>query len=248
MRRRALLAAAVSPLAGCSSILGRDGSDGGGRRTDGSTATAAPGNGTPTDPSAATAAETDTRRYEECPREIVRYERFPPEIRTEIDGALDGRYAADRVFLDEAMDVRNSYVAVDGEFYDPSVTAESGGEVLRLRRVEPKAFPQPRPVSVESRRNGERTVTVELVADDGTVLLDGTRSLRPGGEVEFGRTRRAGTHELRVTVENDTGTTDTATRSVRIDRARRTVLVVLEPDGVALAGAVATLPACRFDR
>lgn len=191
--------------------------------------------------------EPDGRRYEECSREIIAYETFPEDVQREIDGALEGGYESERVYLKEAMDVDGSYVSVEGSFYDPTVHAEGGAKVLTLERIEPKALPRPRPVSVELALDGEREVTVEIVAEDGTVLLEESRQLHPGGDVEFGRIRRVGTHELRVTViedgEIETETTDT----VRISESRFDVIVVVESDDVLVTGTVAELVECRFE-
>lgn len=247
MRRRtfqAAVGAGLLSLPGCLSATGGDGTDathGAGTDTprgDGSATPHGGGSDTPED--------TRDRRYQECSREVIPYDQFPGEVRAEIDAALDGRYEADRVFLRETMDVEESYVSVGDAYYEPTLTVERDREVLELRVVEPKVLPNPRPVSVEQTRDAERTVTVELVADDGTVLIDESRDLWPGGEVEFGRTRRVGTHELRVTVADGGEVEDDVTGSVRIDESRFDVLVVVEPDDVSLTGIVAGLGICRF--
>lgn len=192
-------------------------------------------------------SDCEGRRYDECSREVIPYEQFPEDVQAEIDAALDGRYEADRVYLREAMDLEESYVSVDGDYYAATVAAEGEREVLELRLVEPKALPNARPVSVEHDRDGERTVTVAVVADDGTVLIDETRDLWPGGDVEFGRTSRVGTHELRIAVRNGEVLEDEATESIRIDESRFEVLVVIEADGISVTGSVADLGTCRYD-
>lgn len=237
MRRRTLLAAVGAgtlSLAGCLS-----------NAADGDTETRTPTR-TPTSTESPTPTDPGGRRYEECSREVIPYEQFPEDVRAEIDAALDGRYEADRVYLREAMDVEESYVSVDDVYYDPAATVEDGRETLELRRVEPKALPDPRPVRVEHHRDGERTVSVEVVAEDGTVLVDRTRDLWPGGDVEFGRTRRVGTHRLRVTVADGDDIEDETTDTVRIDESHFDVLVVVGEDTIELTGAVADLGVCRY--
>ncbi|QLG63625.1 hypothetical protein [Halorarum salinum] len=244
MRRRtfqAAVGAGLLSLPGCLSAAGGDG------RPDGDGTDTPDGDGTPDDDGTGTPGEPGDRRYEECPREVIPYDQFPEEVRAEIDAALDGRYESDRVFLREAMDVDGSYVSVEETYYDPTLAVEGDREVLELRPVEPKALPNPRPVSVEQTRDGKRTVTVELVADDGTVLIDESRDLWPGGEVEFGRTHRVGTHELRITVTDGGRVEDEVTDPVRIGESHFDVLAVVEPDDVSLTGTVADLGYCRFD-
>lgn len=238
MRRRTLLVAGVVGLAGCLS----NGSNG------------SPATDTPTSTPAPIPSKTDTpggspdRRYEECPREIIRYEEFPDDVRDEIDAALDGRYEADRIYLRETMDVERSYVSVDGTYYDPTVEQEGGDrETLTLRAVEPKALPRTRSVSVENGRDGERTITVDAVAEDGTELFFESRTVHPGGDVEFGRIARVGTHELRITVADDEDVETETTETARIDESHFDVIVVVEPDEVYVTGAVAELVGCRFE-
>lgn len=263
MRRRSLLAVAGSALSlsGCLS----DGSNGGeepngenesdepdepadrgesdepnGTDESGESGSDEPENGDESD-------DPNDRRYEECPKEVIPYAEFPADVQTEIDVALDGEYEADRVYLAEAMDVDESYVSVDDAYYDPTIESDGDRETLTLQRVEPKALPRPRPVSVEQTRDGERTVTIEVVAEDGTVLLEESRELHSGGDVEFGRVRRVGTHELRITISED-GTVETeATETVRIDESHFDVLVVVEPGDVFVTGTVAELGECRYE-
>lgn len=222
MRRRSFLAALSAgslPVTGCLARVGDNG---------------------------ATPTATPDRRYEECSREVIPYDQFPADVRTEIDAALDGRYETDRVYLREAMDVTASYVDVADAYYDPTITADGDSEVLTLHRVEPKALPSARPVRVEHNLDGERTITVEVVADDGTVLIDDTRDLWPGGEIEFGRTARVGTHEFRLTVVDDEVETD-VTKPVRIDESRFSVLLIVESDDIRVGGAVADLGICQYE-
>lgn len=231
MRRRALLTAVGTgalTLAGCLSAA-----------TDG---------GTPREePTDRTRSGDDAPGYEECPREVIRYEEFPDDIQTEIDAALGGRYAADRVLLTEAMDVDAAYVAVQGEFYEPTVTVEDGREVLELQHIDPKALPESRPVTVENHRAGERTITVEVVADDGTVLLDETRDVAAGGAVEFGRLARVGTHAFRISVADGDDIEDEIVESDTLEEARFSFLVIVQPDEIVLSGAIAELVPCRFE-
>ncbi|MEF8778338.1 MAG: hypothetical protein V5A36_05445 [Natronomonas sp.] len=187
------------------------------------------------------------RRYEECPREVIPYEQFPADVQTEIDAALEKKYTANRVFLREAMDTEASYVSVDGEYYDPIVSADGDQEVLTLEVVRPKALPRSRPISVEHTRDGERTITIEVTADDGTVLIDKTRTLYAGGSVEFGDTTRVGTHELQVTVRTDEQIESEWTDSMRVDESHFETLVVIEPDEIDVTGTVAELGICRYD-
>lgn len=236
MRRRTFLAAIGAGSLSVAGCLAGDGDE------NGSTGPTETPTATPADP-----PDDENRRYGECSREVVPYGQLPEDVQTEVDAALDGGYEADRVYLREAMDVRDSYVSVDGEYYDPAVTVEDGREVLELRRVEPKALPDARPVSVENNREGERTITVELVADDGTVLVEETRDVH-SGSIEFGRTRRAGTHELRVTVADDDGVEDEVTESVTIDESRFSVIVIVDLEEISLSGVVAELETCRYDR
>ncbi len=186
------------------------------------------------------------RRYEECPREVITYEQFPAEIQAEIDAALEGRYEDDRVFLREAMDTEASYVSVDERYYDPGVTEDGDEEVLTLELVEPKALPEARPVNVEHALDGERTIALDVVAEDGTVLIDETRSLRSTSTVEFGETARVGVHEVRVSVEDSEAIEAELTGTLRIDESRFDRIVVVEPDGLSVTGAVAELGTCRF--
>lgn len=194
-----------------------------------------------------TTSSDEDRRYRECPREVIPYEQFPADVRAEIDAALEGRYEASRVLLRDAMDVSESYLSVNETYYDPSVDTEGSQETLMLRRVEPKALPDPRPVSVEHDREGKRTVAITVVADDGTVLIDERRELRGGSRVEFGDTTRVGTHECRVTLAADDGTETDLTTSVRIDESRFSVVVLIEGDDLRVSGAVAELGICRYD-
>lgn len=93
--------------------------------------------------------------------------------------------------------------------------------------------------------DGERTITIEVVAEDGTVLVDETRDLHPGGDVEFGRTRRVGSHELRITVADGDAIEDETAETVRIDESRFSVLVLVEPDQISVTRTVADLGVCR---
>ena len=194
-----------------------------------------------------TPGDGEDRRYDECSREVIPYEQFPEDVQAEIDAAQNGRYEADRVYLREAMDPGESYVSVEDEYYEPTVTVEGDREVLELHLVEPKALPNARPVSVEHSRDGERTITIKLVADDGTVLIDETRDLWPGGDVEFGRASRIGTHELRITVKHANEIEDEVTESIRIDESHFDVLVVIESDEISVTGSVAEVGICRYD-
>ena len=178
---------------------------------------------------------------------MIPYEQFPEDVQSEIDAALEGEHVADRIFLREAMETGESYVSLDGEYYDPTVSESDGSETLTLEAVEPKALPEPRSVSVEHTGESERTVTVEVLADDGTVLIEETRTLDPGGTIEFGETDRVGTHELRVTVaENDRIETE-ETDSMRVGESYFRTLVVLETDDVLVTGDVAEIGPCRYD-
>ena len=229
MRRRSVLAgvpAAILPAAGCLST------------EDGAAETSGDGSGGSTD-------RTD-RRYAECGREVIPADMFPEPIQAEIDAALDGSYEAERVFLGEAMDVDESYVSVDGTYYEPSITDAGDGERLELAAVEPKALPQPRSVSVENRRDGERTITLSLSAEDGTMLVEETRSLHPGGDVEFGELRRVGTHELRVTVDAETDAPTELTEPITVHESLFGVRVVVETDEIYLTETVADLAVCQF--
>jgi hypothetical protein len=191
--------------------------------------------------------EPETRRYDECPREVIPYDQFPEDVQAEIDAALAGRYEGDRVYLREAMDIEESFVSIDGAYYDPVVTTDGEMEVLELQQVDPKALPSPRPVSVTHSLDGERTITLEVVADDGTTLVEGTRELYPGSEVEFGRTPRVGTHDIQVTVATEDGVEDELTGSLVIDESRFDVVVAVESDGISITGAVAELGICQYD-
>lgn len=192
-------------------------------------------------------AEPANRRYEECRREVIPYDQFPADVRSEIDAALDGRYEADRVFLREAMDTDESFVSVDDEYYEPTVLVVDGTERLSLRHVEPKALPSARPVSVELDRDDDRTVSLELVADDGTVLLERSQDVQPYATVEFGHTARVGTHDLRVTVV-DGGTVEReVTKPVTISESQFEVIAVVDPNGVTVTGAVAELGVCQYE-
>lgn len=190
--------------------------------------------------------DNDTRRYGECPREVIPYDQFPTDVQAEIDAALDGTYEADRVFLRDTMDTTASFVSVDGEYYEATVSSRGNQEVLTLELVEPKVLPDTRPVRVELDRDERRTVSVELLAEDGTVLVDESRQVQPGAEVTFGRTDRVGTHELRVTV-SDGDTEDEFTKQVTLNESRFSVVIHVEPDGIAVVGAVAELGICQFD-
>ena len=245
MQRRSVLIAlgGVLPTAGC---LTRGG-DGEVSRTE-----APNGDGDRTSPTDAvddgdgSAGTATDRRYEECPREIIPYEQFPAEIRTEIDAALDGRYADAHVCLREAMDVTESYVAVDDTYYDPTVATNGETEVLTLQRVEPKALPSGRPITVNHRLDGERVITVEVVDDDGAVLVDTTMDLWPGGDVEFGRIARVGTHEFRITVADADEVETEVTEPVRFTASLASVHIIVEPEEVQVREAVADAPICRF--
>jgi hypothetical protein len=226
MRRRTLLAgAAAAGLTGCLDAVGEppgaDGRDGG--------------------------TTTDGRRYEACPREVVPADMLPAAVRAEVDAALEGRYEGDRVSLRETMHVESSYVSVDDRYYDPAVAVEGDQEVLTLERVQPKALPDPRPVSVEHGFEGERTVTVELVAADGTTLVDETLDRWPGGETKFGETARVGTHEARVTVADGDAVELEAAADVRVDESHFDARLAVDPDGVEATAAVAELVPCQYD-
>jgi len=194
-----------------------------------------------------TPAEPADRRYEECSREVIPYDVFPGEIQAEIDAALDGRYEADRVYLREAMDVEESYISVDEEYYEATVTVEDGSEVLELALVEPKALPRERPIKVGHNLDSKRAVTAELVAPDGTVLVDRTREIHPGGEWEFGRTTRVGNHQLTVTLPGSDEIEEELTATVSIRESRFSVIARVEKAGLRLGGAVADLGNCRYD-
>ena len=191
-------------------------------------------------------ATAPSQRYVECPREIIPYDRFPARIRAEIDAARGGRYEATEVHLRDVMDVTESYVAIDEAFYDPAVTTDAGEEVLTLQRVEPKALPNPRPVTVEHRIDGERVVTVEVVADDGTTLVDTTMDLWPGGDVAFGRVARVGTHAFRIVVADGDRVEMETTEEVRVVPSLASVHLVIDSETVEVRQAVTDAPSCRF--
>ena len=222
MRRRTLLAAipvgAVS-VAGCLST-GSGGTDSG-------------------------STDSEDRRYEACGREIIPYDALPDPVRAEIDAAREEEYEATRIYLAEAMDVDASYVSVDGTYYDPSVTETGDRERLTLRAVEPKALPTGRPIYVEQLRDGERTSSVTLTAEDGTILIDATRDLHPGGEVEFGTVRRVGTHDLSVTVGEEAD--PELSEPVTINESRFDVRVSIEETESYVTGAVADIGRCQFE-
>ena len=227
MRRRSLLTAVSAgalSVAGCLST----GTGGAGPEAGGSTG-------------------GEARRYEECGREIIPYDMFPGPVQAEIDAASEGRYEAARVYLAEAMDIDASYVSIDDTYYEPSVTEVGDRQRLELQAVEPKALPTARPVRVEQPRGGERTVTVSLTAEDGTPLVEETRSLHPGGDVEFGTVRRVGTHDLRVTVVDGEETEAELSESVTVNESRFDILVVFEATESYVTGAVADLALCRFE-
>lgn len=233
MRRRTLLATALGiSLSGCLSE-GTAGDD---------TPTEMDGSGD------AGSSETSTgRRYEECPREVIPYEQFPRDVQTEIDVALEGEYTADRVFLREAIDTAESYVSVAGEYYDPTVTTAGNEERLTLEVVRPKSLPRSRSLSVEQDRDGERTITVRVADDDGTVLIEETRTLHPGGRVEFGETARVGTHELSVVVADDDRIETEWTGAMRVSESYFETIVVVDPNEISTTGAVADLGICRYE-
>lgn len=245
MRRRSALLGFCGfvSMAGCLTQTGNEGSQ----------PTESPGSspdGTrPTDRSdeKPTSADSTGRRFEECSRGVIPYEQFPPAVRTEIDAARDGRYEASRIYLREAMDVTGSYVSVADTYYDPVITTDGATEVLTLRRVDPKALPSARPVSVEHHLDGERIVTVEVVADDGTVLLDTTLDLWPGGAVEFGRTARVGTHDFRITVARGDEVSTEVTKPIRVCESLSSVHFVVDSDGVRASQGTTDPPACHYD-
>ncbi len=191
--------------------------------------------------------ESEDRRYEECPREIIPYDQFPEDVQAEIDGALDGDYEADRVYLRETMDLNESYVSVEDSYYEASVSVESGSETLSLDLVQPRSMPRSRPVSVEHERDGNLTITVKIVADDGTVLLKKTRDMWAGGEVEFGRISRYGTHDLHLTVAEGDTIQDEVTKSVVVNESHFETIVLIEQDDISVTGAVAELGVCQFE-
>lgn len=228
MRRRTLLAtvAAVTlPVAGCLS----EGSDGDGPDTSGPTDT----------PDAGGSNADDDPRYEECSRGVIPYGQFPPELRDGIDAALEGGHTADRIHLGDATDVDR------GDTYcDPSIGADSDRETLRLRVIEPKSLPRPRPVTVENGRDGDRTVTVEVTAADGDELLAETRTLQGGDDADFGRLTRVGVHDLHVGVD---GGESVETGTVGITEPRFDVLVVVGSGELHVTGTVAESVPCRFE-
>lgn len=193
------------------------------------------------------ALDDEHTRYEECSREVIPYDMFPSDVQAEIDAALEGSYAADRVYLRETMDVDESYVEVDEEFYDPAVHVENDQEVLELAQIQPKALPNPRAVVVEHSRDGERTITVEVATEDGETLFETTRDQYAGGEVEYGETRLYGTVEIHVTVEDGDQVEDEFSDTVTINESLFTVIVVIHEDGVHLTGVVADLVYCDYE-
>ncbi len=186
------------------------------------------------------------RRYEACPREVIPYEEFPEDVQREIDAALEGEYVADRIFLREAMETGESYVSLDGEYYDPTVSESEGSEALTLEAVEPKALPEPRSISVEHAGEGKRTITVEVLDDDGTMLIERTRTIEPGETIEFGETDRVGTHELRVTVSEDDRIEAEKTDSMRVGESYFRTVVVLESHNIIVTGDVAEITPCQY--
>lgn len=249
-KRRDVLAgtgvALAAAVAGCLSQDSGTGDDGADDSNDGGTRTDKP-EGSDPDESATTPGPDESRTYEECSREVIPYDQFPAEIQAEIDAALDDAYEADHVFLQEAMDTDRSFVSVDDEYYEARVTVEDGTERLELDLVDPKVMPRPRPIDVALEYGTERTITIELVADDGTILAEGSRSLYEGSEVEFGETNRVGIHDIHVTVaDGETVETET-TETVTINESRFSIIVVVEEDGLTISGAVADLGVCQYD-
>lgn len=244
MKRRTLLVASgggTLPLSGC--LSSRRDDDPGSRQ---------PGNGEG-DTGNETGNETgadggeDEREgcpYEECSREIIPYESLPTDVRAEVDAALAEAYESDSICLTATMDTDASYIEIDDTYYDPTVTGD--GERLELREITPKALPDARPIEVTHDRDGERTITVVLTATDGETLVDETRTLHPGGEVEFGRTARVGSHDIRITVETDGELELEEAGSVTVTESRFSVLVIIDEE-ITISGTVAELERCRYD-
>jgi len=84
-----------------------------------------------------------------------------------------------------------------------------------------------RPIYVEQLRDGERTISVTLTAENGATLIDATRDLHPGGEVEFGTVRRVGSHDRSVTVGDEAESE--LSESVTINESRFDVPSVSRP-------------------
>lgn len=136
----------------------------------------------------------------------------------------------------------------DSEENGSSRDTDPGDELLTLEPVEPKRLPQARSVSVEHALDGERTVSLGIVAEDGTVLIDETRSLRPSTTVEFGETARVGTHEIRIGIEDSEAIETGLTGALRIDESHFDRIIVVEPDGLFVTGGVADLVRCQFEK
>lgn len=185
----------------------------------------------------------DERRYKECGREIITYDMFPSDVQSEIDAALDGSYEDERVYLRDTMDTTASYVAVDGEYYDPSIDTDGDLETLELEHVKPRALPRERSISVTNERDEPATVTLELLAsDDGSVLLEEMNEVE-GDSVRFGGVARTGSHDLHVTVDEDEEYTD----SVTITESKLSIEILIMDDDVAVGGSVADLVECNFE-
>lgn len=179
--------------------------------------------------------------YETCDREVIPYSQFPDGVQAELDAALDGEYEADYIVLRETMNLDDSYVEIDDDYYDPRIASSGDQTTLTLDRVEPKTLPSTRSVSVRSDTAG--TVRLELVAANGDVLVEQERSVDADDDVRMGSTARVGTHEYQLFLDGEQLTTDT----VGIGQSVFSIELILEDGEVLNNSAVAGLVECDYD-
>lgn len=224
MRRRALLLAAGAGLG--ATVAGCLGDDGSGADSSDDSPPTGPG---------------EPQGYESCDREVIPYSQFPDGVQAELDAALDGEYEADYIVLRETMNIGESYIEIEGNYYDPRIASAGDQTTLTLDRVEPKAVPSTRSVFVRS--DTAATIGLEVVADDGDVLIDTERSVDAGDDVRMGSTDRVGTHVYRLFFDGEQRTTDTLT----ITESVFSYEFIVEDGELTVDSAVAGLVECEYD-
>lgn len=188
----------------------------------------------------------DDPPYERCQREVVHYDNLPAKPRAEVDAALNGSYESEHVYLRDAIEIDTTFVSLDDRFYRPSVTETASGSVLHLEHLTPKLLPDRRLVRLAQYRDRELTVTLRIVADDGDVLIDERYSLDAEEDVVAGTLRRAGEHDVHVTIEHEGTVVDELHGSAPINEFRLSLFVRVDED-LSVGGTVAEVAPCDYD-
>jgi hypothetical protein len=186
----------------------------------------------------------DDRIYQQCDVLVLAYDRLPPEVRQEIDAALeDGQYRTQgRLHLADALDVERSYLSVDETYYRPLVSRNEEVTAFSLEETVPNVDGHA-PLKVENRSDLAVAVRLTATDEDGNVVVDEEQRLEPGVQSRYGVLTRFGTYELRARADSDI----LERFDISIDETAREVLVAVDDDEITYSQVVADQAPCPWE-